>query len=79
MIQSRIVNLLNFAKRLLRLAGVFLLGFLLLGSSSILLNTGCLGQIPEILDGNAPHRQKGCWAQAWGVTELYRVAALLEE
>jgi len=49
----------------------------LLGSSSVLLNTGCIGQIPEILEGNAPHAQKGCWAQAWGVTELYRVAAML--
>lgn len=38
---------------------------------------GCLGQIPEILDGAAPHRQKGCPAQAWGITECYRVLALL--
>jgi len=51
----------------------------LVGSASVLLESGCLGHIPEILDGNAPHRQKGCWAQAWGVTELYRVAAMLSE
>jgi predicted glycogen debranching enzyme len=49
---------------------------LLLGSE-LLLNRGCIGQIPEILDGNAPHADRGCGAQAWGVTELYRVLALL--
>ncbi|MBL7076534.1 MAG: glycogen debranching enzyme N-terminal domain-containing protein [Kiritimatiellae bacterium] len=49
----------------------------LLRSSEVLLNRGCLGQIPEILDGDAPHTDRGCGAQAWGVTELYRVLALL--
>lgn len=44
-----------------------------LSSSLRLINAGCLGQIPEILDGDYPHRQRGCDAQAWGVTELYRV------
>jgi glycogen debranching enzyme len=34
---------------------------------------GCIGQIPEILDGDAPHTQRGCDAQAWGVTEALRV------
>jgi len=49
----------------------------ILASSEILLNEGCLGQIPEIMDGNAPHKERGCDAQAWGVTELYRVWKLL--
>ncbi len=31
-----------------------------------LLDTGCLGQLPEIVDGDAPHQQRGCDAQAWG-------------
>ncbi len=44
-----------------------------LGSSSILINQGCAGQIPEIIDGNYPHHQRGCDAQAWGVTEWFRV------
>ena len=48
-----------------------------LGSSEKLLNEGCLGQIPEILDGDAPHTQRGCDAQAWGVTEALRVWQLL--
>ncbi|HVX50504.1 MAG TPA: amylo-alpha-1,6-glucosidase [Chitinophagaceae bacterium] len=29
--------------------------------------------IPEIFDGDAPHRPKGCIAQAWSVAELLRV------
>ncbi len=44
-----------------------------LGSAEQLMNEGCLGQIPEILDGDAPHTQRGCDAQAWGVTEALRV------
>ena len=48
-----------------------------LGSSEKILNEGCLGQIPEILDGDAPHAQRGCDAQAWGVTEALRVWKLL--
>jgi len=50
-----------------------------LGSSEKILNEGCLGQIPEILDGDAPHTQRGCDAQAWGVTEALRVWKLLSE
>ena len=45
----------------------------LLSSASILLENGCIGHLPEILDGNTPHYQRGCAAQAWGATELYRV------
>lgn len=48
-----------------------------LGSVEKLLSEGCLGQIPEILDGDAPHIQRGCDAQAWGATEYLRVAKLL--
>jgi glycogen debranching enzyme len=44
-----------------------------LSSASELGNHGCLGQIPEIVDGFAPHTQRGCCAQAWGVSELLRV------
>jgi predicted glycogen debranching enzyme len=48
-----------------------------LGSSEKILNEGCAGQIPEILDGDAPHTQRGCDAQAWGVTEALRVWKML--
>jgi predicted glycogen debranching enzyme len=48
-----------------------------LGSSEKILNEGCVGQIPEILDGDAPHTQRGCDAQAWGVTEALRVWKML--
>ncbi len=44
-----------------------------MGSSSLLMNSGCAGQIPEIVDGNYPHQQRGCDAQAWGVSEWLRV------
>jgi glycogen debranching enzyme len=50
-----------------------------LGSMDQLMNEGCLGQIPEILDGDAPHAQRGCDAQAWGVTEALRVWKLLSK
>jgi predicted glycogen debranching enzyme len=45
----------------------------LLASGSVLLNQGCVGHIPEILDGNYPHTPRGCDAQAWGASELLRV------
>jgi glycogen debranching enzyme len=48
-----------------------------LGSMEQLMNEGCLGQIPEILDGDAPHAQRGCDAQAWSATEALRVWKLL--
>ncbi|MEE4608707.1 MAG: amylo-alpha-1,6-glucosidase [Desulfobacteraceae bacterium] len=38
-----------------------------------LMQSGCLEQVPEILDGDAPHAPRGCDAQAWGVSELLRV------
>lgn len=44
-----------------------------LGSAEQLFNSGCLEQLPEILDGDAPHAQRGCDAQAWSVTETLRV------
>ena len=32
-----------------------------------------VGQIPEIFEGDAPHRPGGCFAQAWSVAEALRV------
>jgi starch synthase (maltosyl-transferring) len=49
-----------------------------LGGMERLLNEGCIGQLPEILDGDAPHTQRGCDAQAWGATEALRVWKKLE-
>jgi len=48
-----------------------------LASMDRLLVEGCLGQIPEIIDGDIPHTQRGCDAQAWGATEALRVWKLL--
>ena len=44
-----------------------------LSSSMHLLEQGCVGHIPEILDGDGPHIPRGCEAQAWGASELLRV------
>lgn len=44
-----------------------------LGSVDDLLARECLGHLPEITDGDAPHTLRGCDAQAWGVTEVLRV------
>ncbi|MBI3003179.1 MAG: glycogen debranching protein, partial [candidate division NC10 bacterium] len=33
-----------------------------------------LGQVSELFDGDAPHRPRGCIAQAWSVAELLRTA-----
>ncbi|MBN2301848.1 MAG: glycogen debranching enzyme N-terminal domain-containing protein [Lentisphaerae bacterium] len=49
----------------------------LLGSCLEVINRGCFCQVPELLDGDMPHCERGCGAQAWGVTELYRVLAIL--
>ena len=49
----------------------------LLGSLDHLLLTHCLGQLPEIIDGDAPHAARGCDAQAWSATEALRVWKLL--
>lgn len=32
-----------------------------------------LSQVPEIFDGDPPHRPNGCFAQAWSVAELIRL------
>ena len=45
----------------------------ILASSVENLNSGCLCHVSEIADGDAPHAQKGCCAQAWGDSELLRV------
>jgi len=41
------------------------------------LHDACLGQVSEIVDAEAPHRARGCFAQAWSVAEPLRV--LIEE
>ncbi len=50
-----------------------------LGSTEHLLTQGCLGQLPEILDGDAPHQERGCDAQAWSITETLRVWRWLDQ
>ena len=49
----------------------------LLMSAKKVIETGCPGHTPEIFDGATPHVWRGCGAQAWGITELYRVYKIL--
>ena len=49
----------------------------LLSSMAVQLDNGCIMHMPEILDGDYPHQPRGCAAQAWGLSEYYRVWKLL--
>ncbi|MHC4617903.1 MAG: amylo-alpha-1,6-glucosidase [Planctomycetota bacterium] len=42
-----------------------------------LTDDGCIGQVSEIFDGDAPHTPRGCFAQAWSVAELIRAHRLV--
>ena len=43
------------------------------------LREGCVGQLPEIYDGENPVSSKGCFAQAWSVGEVLRVYDVLRD
>ncbi|MEM9266604.1 MAG: amylo-alpha-1,6-glucosidase [Cyanobacteria bacterium P01_F01_bin.13] len=42
------------------------------------LNSGCVGTLSEIFDGDPPHSPRGAFAQAWTVAEVLRVYRLLD-
>jgi predicted glycogen debranching enzyme len=42
------------------------------------LESGCIGQLSECFEGDVPHRPVGCFAQAWSVAEVLRIAMELE-
>jgi predicted glycogen debranching enzyme len=48
-----------------------------LSSSIDLLHGGCVGHLPEIIDGDYPHTPRGCDAQAWSLSEFLRVWKML--
>lgn len=37
-----------------------------------LTDSGCIGSVSEIFDGDEPHHPRGCYAQAWSVGEILR-------
>ncbi|MBR2345223.1 MAG: glycogen debranching enzyme N-terminal domain-containing protein [Lentisphaeria bacterium] len=43
------------------------------------LENGVIGEIAEVIDGDMPHRGGGCLAQAWSISEFYRVLNILGE
>ena len=49
----------------------------LLHSVTPYLISGVIGHLPEVIDGNFPHKAGGCAAQAWSLSEVYRVNKLL--
>ena len=49
-----------------------------LASSAGLVSRGCIGHVPEVLDGDFPHQPRGCDAQAWGASEIVRVWRRIE-
>ena len=51
----------------------------LLMSAAPLFENGISGQLPEVLEGDAPHVPGGCPAQAWSVSEFFRVLKILEK
>ena len=51
----------------------------LLSSGTEYFEKGVFGQLSEVADGDAPHRPGGCPAQAWSVTELFRVREILQK
>jgi len=48
----------------------------LLGPLFDSMRAGCLGQIAEVFDAEAPRFPQGCTAQAWSVAEVFRVGAM---
>ena len=51
----------------------------LLLSAALHFESGIIGQLPEVLDGDYPHRPGGCPAQAWSASEFFRVLTILEK
>ena len=50
----------------------------LLLSAAEYFECGVPGELPEVADGDAPHREGGCPAQAWSGSEFFRVYELLK-
>jgi predicted glycogen debranching enzyme len=44
-----------------------------------LTESGCIGSISEVFDGEEPYRPGGCFAQAWSVAEVLRAYLLIIE
>jgi predicted glycogen debranching enzyme len=51
----------------------------ILGSVDALLSQGCVGHLPEIIDGDAPHAHRGCDAQAWSLSEAIRAGRVINK
>ncbi len=68
----------SYVEGLLLLSGNPELAKALLMSAKTNIEQGIVNYLPEIYDGDSPHTQRGCLAQAWSVTEFYRVYQLIK-
>ena len=50
-----------------------------LSSMTLLMDGGYITQLAEVVDGDFPHTLRGCGAQAWSITEFYRIWSLLHK
>lgn len=50
-----------------------------LNSAQVLMHEAVPWQMPEVADGDWPHRWGGCGAQAWSATEFLRVWKIIEK
>jgi predicted glycogen debranching enzyme len=67
-----------FARAHYRTHGDALLAQSFLNPFAEQVESGCLGTINEIFEGDAPHNACGCFAQAWSVAEILRSWIQLE-
>ncbi|MHC4186673.1 MAG: amylo-alpha-1,6-glucosidase [Planctomycetota bacterium] len=62
----------DFSKQSKKEAAVFINPLL-----KYLIDGSCLGNVPEIFDGDEPFESRGCMAQAWNIAELIRTYQLI--
>lgn len=49
------------------------------GDMEASLKEKCIGNVPEIYDGDEPHAPRGAVAQAWSVAELLRIKSIIDK
>ena len=49
------------------------------GDMEASLKEKCIGNVPEIYDGDEPHTPRGAVAQAWSVAELLRIKSIIDK
>ena len=68
-----------YCEALVEVFGTCGVAWRLLETFVVPMRKGCLGHIPEIYDGDAPHTGRGCPAQAWSMAEACRVLLKIDD